>query len=1207
MTIGDIHSVASGLDEVMLEYIGNVSPGQNIDYFSVYHGFTVERGISGVDRMQHVLDDIPPYEWTPFYLTQYTADDYNNDIDDDEYWLPPVSDDFELFYTPEFQTRIRIETDSGHFMGWPQTIFAWRLALGWNYSRENIPLQMLSHYYKSFKSEPIERNGTRMVIKYDSLYQKRLMVLLNASHDWERYVVSKYVSSAVFLEVLNYVLEWPSYNGSKLKGLLTLARQSGFCLSTSGTAVSYKLSGGRYPTLVSMDEIGIDQLGNDSVYYDYINTYFGDDGRPILEGNLNDLGRILPRLADFARMLLRARVTDRNLYRFVFLRTFDAWSGFSRSHRSISHRLQAENFLDFDPDDVDFGSLLEDEWFHMTVWAQRKGQIMSFSDLWAAVVTAMTSRSAGEGALTTSEDIYVKLPKKHTEGIRGLKVRLRNGKFVQPRRGQRGRWLPIELRSKRDKLMVVGEKLLLREALARPYTHENPGRVGNRDVQGNKRSRAIYMSLTEKYITQMPFRFYVDQYQSSMEQAPANFNTSHDFTIGKEVGVHFLDHISLFAASSDPKVLVDGADYTAFDTHQHEDNVRKYARSGIMKAFRQLGMLETEYGFTAPDGTEYGFDTIRDWVEAMWADGVIRGAIFKSKYAGLEFDIVLDLLQSGEFMTINFNNATNRALFRRFMAEYAMVDAMNSYTLRWRTFQGDDAIGAWSLPGNGHSVENLRRLIDPFVETGKRQGFDLNALKTSVRLFRAEYLKKEEIYGYAIPLQHVSMFGAENENRGFPIEVISSYASTLNVKVSRGMDHGLAARLFLFTWNIKRAIRVDTNKSVNYYMPLGCCMLPKSLGGVGILPGTILGANMDLSIMLLCQKYDFIEFIEAANAIMSQDLTHTRSFIADLLVDEMENDGVSTPNPFGAGIRYARRVKNETLSQKLALADEALTWLRRNGYADLINPRLNIKNMEFTVARSAILDNSSIRKLAPIEKARTGSLMIEVAQSRGSSFPTKYNWLTTLSQAVFLEGIAVQSFNHHLPFWFLSDNVKDLYSIVGITTGDRLRFSSGTILNTLRKDPKFPRYINEDELVRILSNERLLLNPSAMGAVLISIGGRPDLVSQVVGNIAQSLEKFSLMDAASGLSLRDQALGALDVSSDSMKSFTTVNTNDLAIDDLIRYVMLGCSILLHSYGEVFKTWDVSFGHGETDSIFRDLYGGRLSSMEFEVNSVFEYN
>jgi hypothetical protein len=494
-------------------------------------------------------------------------------------------------------------------------------------------------------------------------------------------------------------------------------------------------------------------------------------------------------------------------------------------------------------------------------------------------------------------------------------------------------------------------------------------------------------------------------------------------------------------------------------------------------------------------------------------------------------------------------------------------------------------------------------MIDVFVSTGERQGFDLNALKTTVRLFRAEYLKKEEIYGYSIPLQHVSMFGSENEKQFFPIDLMISYASTLNVKVSRGMDPGLATRLVMATWNVKRAVRIDGDVSVNFYLPFCSIMVPKSSNGAGLMPWNIIGANVDLACMFIANYYGFLPYIEAAYSLLSVDSTLTRSLIASRLVDENESDLVSPVNPFGKGIRYAREVKNSVYSNKLANASVALNWLRERGFGGIVPDNLNILNMEFTIAKSSILDNSTIRSLVPIEKARRGRLMIQRAALGTEKQIDRYEWVRVLAQQRIYEGEVDVVSNHSLPFWYYNDELKNVIDSIGVGFTDRFRFSSSNILNSLRRDPRFPRYINEDVIVNLLSDERLLTDLNIMYYTLIAIGGRPDIVESIVNRVRSSLERYSLMDSGSGISLRDQSLSMLNVSTDTILRFCDISTGKPSFDTLIAYLMMSVSIVLYKGG--LKHWTVRFRDSSSlKSIFDMVSGGFLNNNDFAIDSPF---
>jgi hypothetical protein len=1107
--------------------------------------------------MSIILEDIPHKKWSVSYQSM-TFEEYLHDLHvEEQIWLRPFSPStVDFFFDKDFQRRMATETPLNHLMAIPQTLFVLRMSIGWEKSRSNVPLQLLSYYYSTFDSEPVQYNSRTPLFTQDSCYNQRVITLFNAAVNFETFVRPNFVSMPTFLETLLYHLDWPFKNPVTLKYCCNIARQSMFSNTRNGKIIRYSVSG-EFPNVEFVDFIvdDIQPHENDNMYYKYMESRTNDQGVGAITESIRLIdGLGLRRLSSLASYLIGADFNYRSKMQAMWFMSIDGWTGYSGGFAAYAFKHQAE----IDPDlasitNPPYQDYVHEEWYNLTVDAARMGKIMSFEDLWALALTSMTSRSAGEAALR-KQDVYVKLRRTDVSGIRGLFV-YRRGKFVSAR-GQRGeKWIKLNLTSKRDYMMLFGEDIFGTEELSRKYTHEDPGLIGERRVPV-KANRAIYMAILSKYIAQMPVRHYVDFFQISVSEQYKNIGTSNDFTVGKEVGVVFLDHFPSFVGTTLYDILIDGADYTAFDSHQREENSRKYAREGIVDGLRATGLHDTPYG---DQEKKLGFDTLEEWIEVMWGDGITRNAHFLAKTGDTKFDIVLDILQSGEYLTLNYNNCTNRALFKYFLDVYEKKYGIDSrFQLLKRLFQGDDALGFWRFPDDVKTQEDeiraLRHMIDLFVDTGRINGFDLNVLKTSVRRYRSEYLKKNVFYGAYMPLWLIQIFCSEKLNRDFPIQQIISYASTLNVAVGRGFPHILARSLLLFTWNFRRSLRADTrDESIMYYLPHGCLFLPKSLGGCGVHPNTIIGANMDMVIAHQAYSDEYLmNLISHAYYILDSPTISTREHLANSLV---KDTGVYPRNPFGKGKLYANSVKQTKYSQKLKLAAESARHLIDSGLRGAIPKRLDIRMMDDIIVKSALLDNTSMRQLAPIEKVRKVHDYIERDRSgMVKSFDHKYNWLRNIN---FVRSGDVISANHGMVHWYLDEVAYNILDRFGLSRGDRLRFSPSQLLNILRNDSKFPRYINESDIMNILSDERLLVSPTALVDVLIIIGASPSNAQRVVESITTSTERFAIIEAASSLSLMDSFVSAIDMTRENLSKWVDVVTGDSVIDDLIRYLGMG--------------------------------------------------
>jgi hypothetical protein len=301
-------------------------------------------------------------------------------------------------------------------------------------------------------------------------------------------------------------------------------------------------------------------------------------------------------------------------------------------------------------------------------------------------------------------------------------------------------------------------------------TAEQPGSIFFREVV-SRAKRAVFAVPLGYYILEAIF-------------APAILNlqakTVH-FTLAKEAGRTLADHKFGIAASADPNILILLKDFSQFDSSQGWENVRKYALAGFKRGLRLSG-------FEGPFGPYK--EGLSEIIDLIWSK--TKAAVFATG----DNKIVTDMLNSGEFMTIIFNNVTNACneeeTVSRLMNDEQLGPLMNRMKNLHTFFMGDDSVSLWRTPYElGH--KEISALAFKIEEVAKGNGLDLNAYKTSLRYFYYEYLKKTAIYGWILPrVLQIQIIGSESSNFDVPVpEQVSGYSNLVSEYVSRGGTHSI--------------------------------------------------------------------------------------------------------------------------------------------------------------------------------------------------------------------------------------------------------------------------------------------------------------------------------------------------------------------------------------------------------------------------------
>jgi hypothetical protein len=702
----------------------------------------------------------------------------------------------------EITARARVETKIGGQLRFRNMVLVARQCMGGEAFRDNQYIRKLKHYWKmisnNFTTEPYVEsfNGTISYITYDSMAATRGLVLLHAatiSHQlnfttrYFTYFKKQYTLDYAYSSLVNYIFKDPWTNTINVKKKTSLAKNMTHAITPIGVGQVIMWAEGselrNYTVLPT--------TANDESAYAIAEEALKEDFQ-----SLKDEG-LIP-LSQWYASMISAEVNPENMAQVSLLSFIETPAGFFRGNELPSHIKQKEaGEQTATPKNPPFAQNIRD--LYINAIKEYKFLVPSYSEYKATIFNDLTTKSSGGYGEQWEIPSRNGISRHFTTNDKIMAFIRNTSKYLDP------------------------------ETVKLEMTEAFPAPIFSREVVARDK-RAVFAVPLGTYIVELILSnvFMISQLKSNL------------FTMGKEVGQTLADHKEGIIASCQPYVLIIGQDFSAFDSTQKFDNMRRFALEGVTRGL----IVNGQTGRFGP------WESISSAYDMIWR---------KTKTAFYESNgeiLVTDQVNSGEKNTITINNFTNLANFETQLRELA-INPKTSLTFTYMDimkalFMGDDSVQLWRL-SQRLTPEQLKDIKDVLSEVAAANGMSLNALKTEARLFHYEYLKKRADYGYIIPrILQLQQFVSERVNTLLAVnEFMSSYGNLLNEGVSRGYSHAFARSLYFFTGNLRRSVKVK-DRVKNYFerLPLAILFTPSNMGGTGQVPMSMIGANKDITFPL---------------------------------------------------------------------------------------------------------------------------------------------------------------------------------------------------------------------------------------------------------------------------------------------------------------------------------------------------------------------
>jgi len=984
-----------------------------------------------------------------------------------------------------WRKRAANETEINNFTAFPQTLAAVVGALG-SKAQDNIPLRMLKHYLETEGySQFVEVTKVGVSILGDDLMvATRCLTLLNLALQFAFF--SDHLGKEVYIEIAKYLFTDPHTNTNKLKSMIAQHKRAVFCKTTKGLYPRWDaFSFSPNDSLLDYTDSNVPPTLNDLVFFAYINDTLKDEADKMREAGLNQL-------ASSYKSLFDAEISGYNLRKVVGLNALIASTGYTRSFIPTSAPKQVDSGVEA-PKEPGFKDTLYQSWYRLVCWAcdEVKTGVIDYNEFVRLIPNYLTSRSAGGEKITL---VY----------------------YIDERRiVQRGT-------SKTELFMHDAVKPLLRESVENAYSIDLPGQVGVRFVVAGKPARMIIMRKLSSYLHEIPYLRMVNDYQMYGPHA-------HEYTVGKETGNIFQDHAPSFAASSNPDVLSLADDFGTFDVTQKEANVRRWARKAIIDGLNSRGKNE-----------QFGpWKNLAELLNVIWGKGSTYDAYFEVKFgADKEFTqtLILDMLMSGELLTLMFNNETNRAnsLYTEEKLKEEGLD--KNFKVLSNAYQGDDAIKYIQIVDHKeYNLETHKHYIETKVKAAESNGLIMSAQKSSWMNTGAEYLKKEARFGYMLPLLHMQPISAERQPAVmYPTDLFISIGSLYAAYVARGGCHDIMFRLLLYICNFRRGVKMTRSFNISghgyFYLPYVSIFTPIELGGGGQLPYTMMGANKDALIAYhAINDPDYMDLINTFVAINDYKKSDTRKkmvraiFKGDvyhIVKDSKDKNKEEKWVPDGL-----RALRENMLPDRLQSAKKALSRLTRLGAPPLNNlyygamPEATIENM--------VYNSPNVQYIEKLEQTQSGGILYKRAISL-KDIPNvifaKFNYLRFIK---IKEGSVLNNWHNHTisPLGALDPELMSMILAYGVGSFKSVYdINPNTLLSALQRDKYFRRDLRPEQIFAYLCHPNVIRSTERITQALLAMGAEAAIAASIAAQFDSATRAFTFRQNALSFSLYDQLI-----------------------------------------------------------------------------------
>jgi hypothetical protein len=364
----------------------------------------------------------------------------------------------------------------------------------------------------------------------------------------------------------------------------------------------------------------------------------------------------------------------------------------------------------------------------------------------------------------------------------------------------------------------------------------------------------------------------------------------------------------------------------------------------------------------------------------------------------------------------------------------------------------------------------------------------------------------------------------------FPTELMTSYASFIAAYIARGANHDFMQRVYLFSMNFRRSVRVlakhssDVKSNVAYYLPFSTILTPISLGGGGQMMHTVIGANKDMNIAYECNRDPkLLRIVNAACYIMKVPKPDIANELGRQAASK-RRDG-SYVGPFAHGMKYLddQLIPSRVLAAKQASAQLASWGIRSPS-------RLYYPDTGKTLIEDSVASSPHSVILNTLAQTKMGLIYLNRAQNLDTGVDSVNETFGWTAEVRLYEQSVLENWHDHVvtPLECLDPKMRNIALKYGVGAHQSAyAMSPTTVLSELRKDKYFPRHIRPEQIFTFLTDPAIMANEQRIMTGLIMMGATPGIAGSIARKFRDNQQAFMFRQSAMAFSMNDQFIPML--------------------------------------------------------------------------------
>jgi hypothetical protein len=743
------------------------------------------------------------------------------------------------------------------------------------------------------------------------------------------------------------------------------------------------------------------------------------------------------------------------------------------------------------------------------------------------------------------------------------------------------------------------KRFLSRESGFELSSRSNPGRTGRRDVPG-RQGRVIYITRLGSFLSETVVTPHLGDYQTEQPEIITPLGTTNDFRTGNETGITIVDAAPQLFCTGNSQYIVETADYSNWDLSVRSENVFLPYHTGIQDGLAEVGFDE-RYGVNA----DMTIGEIEEHHTKLESNG------YYTLPTQDEHDPVeTDFLGSGKLRTAYGNNLANQSLRQCVQHVRDQDKALTaSSQLLSSDFVGDDSIAFRSIMRPLWDARSYRRLNEIHVEVAQQNGFNLNFFKSSLSGRDAEHLKKRANSGGMLmrTLQLDWINGESVTPNVPPYSVASDFKAYMNTYVSRGYPMSLAVRLVTAYWILNRQIgvRAPSSEITHYVFPYHVLHTPRSLGGIGMVPGVLYGASVDAVIALYAAlNPDFEKSVDASAHVLATTVTSVIDSIRNQAISgsiTLENEAGGNVN-FQAGFDFIDTyVLRKERKKEATRAQNKLVKRGLGVPTSMFFPNIGPATLARAISGSRAIQSAQFSHLSG-----QGEMYYTQSKTKpGSYIRSNYAWVTHIKPEV--EDV-LNADPRDVPMHPLDPLTRGLFRRYGFSFQKEKRTLTVADIAPIVYASDVGHLIDPDALFALLSDAVTSYDISAIYDSCIAVG-LPKSTASKISLMYQNLSGSRLFNMnATSLSFYDQLLPQLAHKQSDVNRVVKI----FGLETEQTKGLIGDLVMLYSICEYGRTglaraYRIVLTNETYQGLLKDLHGRRGLSDSAKLINQFESN